>query len=207
MLLRNQKILDLLRTILSAIIVFLCLIPLSCFILANLLYRGLASILLRIEYGDKYAGLLKNHDALWGVEEDSSLSVANSLILYEHQRKEKLDSESNSESLYNILKAKVQSWLLQPTLAKMFQQRKVKYGYNYLVNIPRDSVQLQDYIRLVDVPAKDTYLTEPELQKWIADQYTMRLPQDHANFFEMIVSRRPTRGFKGETLYPVIIDE
>lgn len=177
-------------------------VPIACFLVGILIYRACVEVLLKWQCGrDRFGGLLKQHDALWGVEDVNSLSVVHGLILSESAAN---DGPISQEDLYNVLEEKLRGWAREPRLAKMFQKRRVKYGYNYLVKVPVDEeVQLQDYLRLVEVPAKGPYVTEADLQAWIADLYNVKMPGDHSNFLEILVSRKAMQGVEGKVLFPV----
>lgn len=178
------------------------IVPISCFLIGIWIYRGCVSIWLKRQNGASFGGLLQRHDALWGVEDETSLSVVHSLILFESNEEE---SYGTSEDLFMVLQEKVRLWMTQPRLAKMFQQRRVKYGYNYLCNRSIDDIQLQDYVKLAEVPSKEAVLSDDELKQWISNQYNVKLPADHSNFLEIIVSRKLTKGRDGQMLFPVNI--
>lgn len=199
---------DLKTIVLHYFLIFLCsvgllvsVVPIACLLIAICIYRGCVASLLKWQHGVQFGGLLKHHDALWAVEAENSLSVVHSLILCECGRE-----ESTSQDLYNVLVEKVRGWMTEPSLRKMFQQRRIKYGYSYLVTM--NDVQLTDYVKLVDVPSKDAFVTEEDLQKWIAELYNVKLPGDNSHFLEILVSRKTLKGSAGggQVLFPVRIN-
>lgn len=190
------------QTFLCVILLVITLLPGLCFLCAVLIYRGCISFVLKTKHGKNYGGLLKNHDALWGVEAETSLSIVHSLILFEAQS---VDKEIiSSGDLYKVLEEKVRSWMTQPGLKKIFQQRRVNYGYNYLINVPVDDIDLSAFLKLAKIASQqNAFVTKDELQTWISDLYAVPMPGDHSHFLEIIVSEKPTKDSSGQTLFPV----
>lgn len=194
------------KKIVHSVLIFLCsigllisVVPIVCFLIVIHIYRGCVWILLKRQFGPAFVGLLQRHDALWGVEEENSLSVIQSLILYENNA----EQQRTSDDLRKVLEEKVRFWMTQPSLRKMFMKRKVKYGYNYLINVPIDDVQVDEYLRVVDIPSKEEFLCDEELKTWIGDLHSVPLPDDHSNFLEILVSKDRTKTPNGKLLFPV----
>lgn len=200
MLFNKKELQHYIAVLLCSIVLLVSVVPILCFLIVIVIYRGCVWTLLKRHYGEAFGGLLQHHDALWGVEEENSLSVVQSLILCQSDVEDR-----TSHDLLGVLEEKVRVWMTQSRLSKMFKKRKVKYGYNYLVDIPLDDIRVDDYVKLVEVPSKDEYLTEAELKKWISDLHNVQMPDDHSNFLEIIVSKKAFRAMdnNGSVLFPV----
>lgn len=173
-------------------------VPIVCFLIGILIYRGCVWVLLRRRHGTAFRGFLQLHDALWAVEEENSLSVIHTLVMCENKSKLSVDSGAD---LFVTLWEKLSQWKEQSNLEKIFLQKKTKGGYNYLVR--PEEIKLEEYLKLADVPSHGEFLTSEDLQNWISSQYQKKLPGDHSNLLEILVSRKGCLDPTGKILHPV----
>lgn len=182
----KEKLAHFCLILLCALGLLISFIPFLCFLVGILIYRGCVWHLLKKQFGDTFGGFLTSHDALWGVEEDNSWSIIHSLLLFE--------ATASQQDLFGAFEERLKTRLGQTQFTKVFQKRQVKYGYNFLVNVPPDKVKLSEYLKLVDVPSDGDFISKVELQSWIAGLYNTKLPDDHLNFLEIFVSRKALEG-------------
>lgn len=174
-------------------------IPISLFLVGILIFRGCLWLHLKREHGTAFGGFLKKHDALWAVEDESSLSVIHTLVLFESRP----ELHQSCHDLLSALEKKLKVLAEQKNPSKMFQQRNFKCGYHFLVKIPPDQWRMEDYLRIVDVPSKGDWISKAELQSYIGGLYGQRLPGDHSKLFEVLVCRKQFLGIEGRALFPV----
>lgn len=193
----KEKLLHYCLILLTALGLLISVIPVLCFLIGILIYRGCAWLLLKRQFGSTFGGFLTSHDALWGVEEDNSWSVIHSLLLFEAP-----GTNASPCDLAGALEDRLKTRLLQKQFSKVFMKRRVKYGYNFLVNVRTDEVKLSEYLKLVDVPSNEDFVSKLELQSWISGMYNQKLPDDHSNFLEILVSRKI---FEGPQKQPILL--
>lgn len=159
-------------------------------------YRKVLEIALKRKYKDRYCGLLEGHDANWVLEDDKCKSVINILATFQ--------GNISAAQMLITLRKRMAFRLLGKHCPhpKLFYRRGIEGGYSFWYRVEQEEIHIEDYVRLVDIPSRQTILTKEELKAWIGDMYNANLPKEHTTSWEILVSNKPLRS--GETIaYPV----
>lgn len=176
-----------------------CLPLILMFVAVFYVYRKLAVVCIKQSEGEKFAGMLEGHDAVWAVEHPNWLSVINILAT--------LEGDQNSVDILLAIRKRIASKLLNErhSFPKMFYRRVSKFGYTYWKKEVTEQLSVETHIRYVNIPCKNPgQLTEEDVKVWIGKCYNAKLPHNHEATWEILVSRRTmvTYGEK-KSVYPV----
>jgi len=155
------------------------------------IYRHLIEIILKIQFKDKFAGLLKGTDCIWAIEDTVSLSVINILMILE-----KTTQNTNAEIFLQDLRKLINDCILSKTadttLEKLFYHRSQKFGYYFWER--NDEVDLEYRIRWLecedincDGSCED--VTSEIFRRNLGSICNRPLPDDHTAAWEILVGR------------------
>ncbi|XP_044004988.1 wax ester synthase/diacylglycerol acyltransferase 4-like [Aphidius gifuensis] len=159
--------------------------PFVIFLLNLLIYRKIINILLKINLGDKYRGLLDGSDFIWSIEDATALSVINVLCFLE------LDYINDEYNIINNIKLLLKKRLLSSRkYDKLFYQRIKKYGYYYW---RKYHINIDDHVKFLDDNHDDNCdgscddINGEYLRNIINDKCNNQLPIDNTTNWEIYV--------------------
>ncbi|KAM0732199.1 hypothetical protein ACS0PU_001741 [Formica fusca] len=187
----RQRLQELLR------IVCVCLLIPFILIILNFLYiyRYLVKIVLRIQFKDKFAGLLKGTDYVWAIEDAASLSVINILMILEK------DDRRNSNAIFledfkNLVNDRIVSKAAGSTFEKLFYHRNQKFGYYFWER--NEKIDLKNRIRWLECENADCDgscedISSESFRKNLGSICNKSLPDNHTAAWEILVGKRCPR--------------
>ncbi|XP_072755329.1 uncharacterized protein [Anoplolepis gracilipes] len=187
--LRRQKLQESLRIICAYLFIPFILITLNFLYI----YRCLVEIVLRIQFKNKFAGLLKGTDYIWAIE-DTSLSVINILMILEKVKQ-------NSETIFledfkNLVNDRIVSKAAGTTFEKLFYLRSQKFGYYFWER--NEEIDLKNRIRWLECENADCDgscedVSSESFRKNLGSICNKSLPDDHTAAWEILVGKRCPR--------------
>lgn len=173
------------------------------------IYCKIISVILRIKYGSKFAGLLDGTDAIHVIDRDDiSKNVGH--ILFAVRRPNNNDNGSSS-NFGNTVRDEIIRRFKDPVVKtpKLWYTWHHFTGFAYFL---RNDVTPEECVRVMEHKYwKDGEITgREEFLRFISKQYSnQRLPKDHTSMWELLIGSRPIK-WKAETktdngiYYPVV---
>lgn len=153
-------------------------------------YRRIVETILKYQLKERFAGLLEGTDCVWAVEEPTSLSVINVLLVLEI---EQCQANANIlESFRDLIKDR----LIGSPFEKILYRRNKKYGYYFWER--EKEIDLKERVRWLEHEAArcdgrcDDIYSE-SLRKALERRCNEPLPQDHSSSWEILVSKNCSR--------------
>ncbi|GAB0099570.1 O-acyltransferase WSD1, C-terminal [Sergentomyia squamirostris] len=165
-----------------------------------LIYRSFVNVILNLKYGTRYRGILDANDAIWTVEDHTWKSVINILAILEGQQPNK--TSNNPEDIVLLIQEKfrnLQSYTSEP-YRKVYYKLNRELGYSFWTT---DNINIDNYVRLIEVPCSSEYLNLKDLQLWLENTSNNILPNNHSALWEILISSKPFKEDK-KLKYPII---
>lgn len=201
----KDSVLRLCRTVFG-LFVFL---PIMLFIyLVLVVYRLIIHFVLKIEYGDKFVGLMKGSDTnVWAAEDPKTgRAIVNAYNTLKCE-----PNLSIPDVKINEFRRMVCERISEPGLQKLTYKRNFKYGYHFWER-QDGQIDINNYLRLIDVDlhcdcTEDCNLINNKvLDKYLADVSNTPLPLNDTATWEILIGEPcPMAAKDQEQQFPTVL--
>ncbi|KAF3427796.1 hypothetical protein E2986_02123 [Frieseomelitta varia] len=148
--------------------------------------RRIVEIVLRIQLRDKFAGLLDGTDCVWAVEQPTSLSVNNILMILEK------DARHSNVNFLESFRDLAKNRIVCSPFGKLLYKRRRKFGYHFWER--SEEIDLKERVRWLEYERGNCdgscdSIYNGHLKRILWNVCNQPLPENHAASWEILIGK------------------